>query len=483
MLITFIALYLLVSIAIGLYAGSRVHNTADYAVAGRSLPLPVIIATTFATWFGAETVLGISGTFAKEGLRGVVEDPFGSSLCLVFVGLFFAARLYRMHLITIGDYYRRRYGSAVEVITAIVIVLSYLGWVAAQIKALGIVFHLLAPELMTEHAGMVLGMLIVLGYTLFGGMWSVALTDFFQMCVIAVGLIVVAWFATDMAGGVGNVVAVASQKDLFRILPEANMKDVLFFIAAAITIMLGSIPQQDVFQRVMSSKDEKTAVRGPVIGGTLYFFFAFIPMFIVLAALKVMPEATGLLETKASEILPTLVRDKMPLFAQVMFFGALLSAIMSTASATILAPSVTFTENIFKHIAPNLDDKHFLRATRITVVVFTFGVLAFALVTTDNIYDMVKNAYKVTLVGAFIPLVMGLYWKRATTQGALLSIAGGIFVWLVCEQLTADTFPPQLAGLIAAFVGMVAGSLAPQFVKDAKGHVHHYESGSAGLNA
>jgi SSS family transporter len=482
MLITFIALYLLASIGIGIYAASRVNNTADYAVAGRSLPLPVIIATTFATWFGAETVLGISGTFAKEGLRGVIEDPFGSSLCLVFVGLFFAARLYRMHLITIGDYYRRRYGSAVEVITAIVIILSYLGWVAAQIKALGIVFHLLAPDLISEQAGMILGMLIVLGYTLFGGMWSVALTDFFQMCVIAIGLVVVAWYATDMAGGVGHVITVAKQKDLFRILPDANFKDIAFFMAAALTMMLGSIPQQDVFQRVMSSKDEKTAVRGPVIGGTLYFIFAFIPMFIVLAALKVMPEAAALLDTKSSEILPTLVRDKMPLFAQVMFFGALLSAIMSTASATILAPSITFTENIFKHIAPNLDDKHFLRATRITVVVFTLGVLAFALSTTDSIYEMVKNAYKVTLVGAFIPLAMGVYWRRATTQGALLSMASGIFVWLVCEQLTAEIFPAQLAGLIAAFVGMILGSLLPQFVKDTRGHVHHYE-GSTSVNA
>ena len=105
-LIAFIVLYLLASIAIGLYASTRVKNTSDYAIAGRSLPLPVIIATTFATWFGSETVLGIPAKFVQGGLNGVVEDPFGAGTCLILVGLFFAAKLYKMTLLTISDYYR-----------------------------------------------------------------------------------------------------------------------------------------------------------------------------------------------------------------------------------------------------------------------------------------------------------------------------------------------------------------------------------------
>ena len=108
MLITFIVLYLLLSIGIGLYAATRVHNTADYAVAGRSLPLAVVIATTFATWFGSETVLGVSARFVDGGLGAVVEDPFGASMCLILVGLFFAYKLYKKNLITLGDYYRQR---------------------------------------------------------------------------------------------------------------------------------------------------------------------------------------------------------------------------------------------------------------------------------------------------------------------------------------------------------------------------------------
>ena len=137
-LLTFVLLYLLVSISIGLYAATRVKSATDYAVAGRSLPLPIVIATVFATWFGSETVLGIPARFAEHGLGGTVEDPFGASLCLIFVGLFFARKLYRMELLTIGDYFKQRYNRPVEVIVSLCIVASYLGWVSAQITAMGL---------------------------------------------------------------------------------------------------------------------------------------------------------------------------------------------------------------------------------------------------------------------------------------------------------------------------------------------------------
>ena len=268
MLVTFIVLYLLVSIGIGLFAATRVHNTADYAVAGRSLPLAVVIATTFATWFGSETVLGVSARFVDGGLGAVVEDPFGASMCLVLVGLFFAYKLYQKNLITLGDYYRQRYGRSVEVLCSLIIIFSYLGWVAAQITALGLVFNLLTQGALSITAGMVLGTAVVLIYTLYGGMWSVALTDFVQMIVIAVGLIAIAWFAADLAGGAGKVVEFAAREGKFNFFPQqAGFKEWTFFFAAAITMMLGSIPQQDVFQRVMSSNSAETARIGPVVGG------------------------------------------------------------------------------------------------------------------------------------------------------------------------------------------------------------------------
>jgi SSS family solute:Na+ symporter len=462
-LITFVALYLLVSVAIGLYAASRVKNTADYAVAGRSLPLIMIVTTTFATWFGSETVLGIPSKFVEGGLQKTVEDPFGASLCLILVGMFFARKLYNMNLLTIGDFYRQRYGKGVEIFSAAVILISYLGWVAAQITALGLVFHLLSDGAISTVQGMALGTAIVFIYTVFGGMWSVALTDFLQMIIIVVGLSLIAWFAAELAGGAGRVIGYAAGKDMFRFLPEPELNAWLFWLGSAITIMIGSIPQQDVFQRVMSAKDANTAVKGPIIGGLSYLAFAFVPIFIGTAAFIVMPEvAAQLAREDTQRILPTLVMERMPVWLQVMFFGALLSAIMSTASATLLAPSTTFVENILKNFV-RLPDQRELRAMRITVFVFTLCVLAYSIAMEGTqIYDLVAKAYQFPVVGAFWPLVCGLYWRRSTTQGAIWSIVLGMTTWMVLDwtPLGAE-FPSVLGGFIMAGIGMVAGSLLP----------------------
>ncbi|MEY2612535.1 MAG: Sodium/glucose cotransporter, partial [Planctomycetota bacterium] len=289
-LLVFVLLYLLGTLAIGAWAGTRVKNTEDFAVAGHSLPLYMVITTSFATWFGAETVMGIPAKFVEGGLNSVIEDPFGASMCLVLVGLFFATRLYRMKLLTIGDFYRKRFGTPVEILCSVMIIISYLGWVAAQITALGLVFTILSGGEINHATGMIIGTVLVLVYVMMGGMLAVAWTDFIQMIVLVIGLSYIAWYASGLVGGADKVFAYASEKDWFKILPPPSFKDWAFFIAAAITMMLGSIPQQDVFQRVMSAKDERSAKLGAVIGGLCYLAFAFVPMFIVVAALIQMPE-------------------------------------------------------------------------------------------------------------------------------------------------------------------------------------------------
>jgi SSS family transporter len=479
-LLTLVIAYLLVTIAIGLVAAKRVKSSADFAIAGKHLPLAMIVTTTFATWFGSETVLGIPAKFVNSGLNGVVEDPFGAGSCLILVGLFFAGKLYRMNLLTISDYYRERYGRSVEVICSIIIMVSYLGWVSAQVTALGLVFNLLSDGVISMPLGMTIGVVSVLAYTLFGGMWSVAITDFMQMIILVVGLATLAVFAGNQAGGADKVWALAVSQDLFKFLPEPNMKDILFFVAAAITIMFGSIPQQDVFQRVMSANSLNAATKGPIIGGICYILFAFVPMFLVVSALIIMPEqAAQLIQDDPQKVLPTLVMTQMPFVMQVLFFGALLSAIKSCASATLLAPSVTFTENIWRQFFPHQGDKQSLLAMRVTVLVFSALVLLYAIqMQGSSIYEMVSGAYQVTLVGAFVPLLFGLYWSKATTQGAIFSIALGLSTWLLLLMTPAgEEFPAQLAGVLASLAGMLIGSLAPQALKNKHG-AHHVLQGT-----
>ena len=472
----FVILYMVISVGVGLYAALRVKSSTDYVLAGRSLPIYVTIATVFATWFGSEAVLGMPATFMEEGLGGIVADPFGAGLCLVFVGVFFAARLYRMKLLTIGDFYRQRYSRTVETLVSIAICISYLGWVSAQIVALGLTIHLISDAAISFELGMVLGLSVVMLYTIYGGMWSVAIMDFIQMMAILAGLLVVAFIiAGKLDGGAMAVIDHAAANNKFDFWPDLNAAAILGFIGAFVTLALGSIPQQDVFQRVMSAKDEKTAVRGTVIGGSFYILFCFVPIFIAYGATLIDP---SLIDTHMGEggdpqrILPEFILNDVPMVVQVLFFGALLSAIMSTASGTLLAPSAILAENIFKE-AFKLNEKQLLRTLRLCVFGFGLVVLGYAYLSTSaglSIFEMVENAYLVTLCGAFVPLAFGVYWSKATNMGALVSIALGVSTWAVLEALNirmdamgeAMNVPPQLAGLFMAIVGMLLGSLIPQ---------------------
>ena len=460
-LIWFVILYWVISVGIGIYAARYVNNSKDFAIAGRALPMSVVTATVFATWFGSEAVLGIPATFLKEGLKGVVSDPFGSSLCLIIVGVFFAKRLYRMNLLTIGDYYRNRFGRPVEVLVTLCIVASYLGWVAAQIKALGLVFNVVSGGAISMDVGMMIGAASVLVYTLMGGMWSVAITDFLQMIIIVVGMVYIGWEVSGLVGGAGVVVQHAIDAGKMEFWPSPSPRELLWFIAAWITMMLGSVPQQDVFQRVASSKNETVARDASILGGALYFLFAFIPIFLAYSATLIDPAmVSNLIDRDPQLILPTLIMTKVPVLAQVMFFGALLSAIKSCASATLLAPSVTFSENILKAMLPNQSDRQFLFMMRAVVLIFTAVVTAFAMNTDSSIFHMVENAYKITLVAAFVPLTFGMYWKRATSLGAMASMVLGLLTWIALEILAPQGFwPPQLAGVLMSLFGMMAGSL------------------------
>ncbi|TWU03292.1 sodium:solute symporter family protein [Neorhodopirellula pilleata] len=463
--------YLALTIVIGCVAARRVDGARDFMVAGRSLPLYMNFACVFATWFGAETVLSVSATFAGEGLRAIPGDPFGFSFCLVLVALFFAKAWYRMDLLTIGDFYRKRFGKTTEVFTSVVIAMSYLGWAAAQLTALGLVISVLGqtagwPGLTINH-GIMIGVVIVAFYTVMGGMWSVALTDMIQTFVIIVGLIVVATLMARAAGGADVVLSSAYESGRLQVFPDTGARDWLVYIAGFLTAALGSIPQQDVFQRVTSAKDEKTAVRGTLLGGMFYCMFAFVPMFIAYAAVVIDPEYLAQFASEdnreVQRALPSAIMLSTPFWAQALFLGALVSAILSTASGTLLAPTSLIVENVIKPFAPEMSDHVMLRWLRVVLLIFAGVALYQALSSNNTMYEMVQQAYSVPLVGALAPLAVGLAWKGATTQGALCSIVAGVSTWLLVGYFSPDFIvPSQLCGLAASLIAIVVGSLLPQ---------------------
>jgi solute:Na+ symporter, SSS family len=458
-----VVLYVVVSLGVGLYAATRVRGAADYAVARRRFGTSIVSATVFATWFGAESVLGIPATFVKEGLRGLVADPFSAVLCLAFVALVFARPFFRLDVLTLGDFFRTRFGRTAEVLLSVCIAFSYLGWIAAQLVALGLAVNVLSAGAIDTHTGIIVGSAVVLAYTMAGGMWSVALTDFFQAAVIVAGLLYVTWVVVDLAGGPARVLAAASQSDRMRFLPDADARSILAWITASLIIVFGSVPQQDVLQRVMSAKDEATAARSTLLGGLLYFVVASMPIVLISAALVIdAPMVDRLVSDDSQLILPTLILDRTPFAVQVLFFGALVSAILSTAGGILLAPAVVVAQNVLRPLVKPKDDRAELRTMRFTVAALAVVVTVMALTSSMSIYQLVNESGKVVMVSCFVPLVAGLFWPRANAAGALASIAAGLIVWIALEIAMPDALvPPSLAGLIAGFVAMIAGSLQP----------------------
>jgi Na+/proline symporter len=348
----------------------------------------------------------------------------------------------------------------------VVIAISYLGWTAAQLTALGLVFSTLTGGAIPLQTGIIISGAIVLAYTIWGGMWSVAMTDLFQSVMIIVGLGIIAWFVGDMAGGAGKVIGTVADAGKFEFWPKGGAKEWLAFVTAFLTLAIGSIPQQDIFQRVTSAKNERTAIAGSLLGGAVYFCFVFVPVYIVAAGLLIDPSLGTLLSSpdarETQRVLPEFILGHTPMWIQVLFFGALLSAILSTASGAIIAPTSLCTENIIRPLYPHMGDRQFLLTLRVVLVAFTLAALVFALNSKQTMYDMVQNAYTVTLVAALVPLAGGIFWKRANNAGAILSAALGLVAWMIAAFTAADALvPPTLVGLGFSIAGMVAGSLVP----------------------
>lgn len=472
---TFVIIYMLLMIPIGIYASRRIKTSRDYVLAGRHLPFGMAMATVFATWFGSETFMGAGSRMAEGGFLSVIEDPFGAGLCLILIGLFFAKKLYALNNLTIGDYFHERYNKTVATILSLAIILTYFGWVAAQFVALGIILHMLLG--ISTITGMLIAVLVILVYTYVGGMWSVSITDSVQMAVIVVGLIVILAEVLTKAGGISAVVA-QTPPEFFHVTPsDATTKDWLAWVAAWLTIGFGSIPQQDVYQRAMSAKSAAIAKWASVSAGVLYFTIALIPLTLGLIARIKYPE---LVASDPEQLLPTLILDNTSVITQIFFFGALLSAIMSTASGALLAPASLLGENVIKPFFANISDKRNLAIIRTSIVVVAIG--AFILAATEgSIYDLVGGAYSITLVSAFIPLTLGLYWSKANSLGALLAVFAGALGWQITEHYVTDPFiPPTLVGLGLSLVGMLVGVFLAEYIRGLNHHrashphsVHH----------
>ena len=452
MLLTAIIIYLALTIAIGAWASKFVKGSNDFVLAGRSLPLFLSASALFATWFGSETIFGASSVYLEEGLQGVIEDPFGGALCLVLFGMFYLRPMYRMGVLTIGDVFKRIYGNHVEFISTVFMVPVFFGYVAAQLVALSLILGTVTGLSIT--GGILIAASIVLIYTFLGGMWAISITDFIQTMMIVLGLIVVSILITKEAGGVG-VILDSAPAESFQFFPDPGLNSWINYLGAWMIIGLGSIPSQDIYQRVMSSKSEKVAVQSTYLAGGFYLTFGLLPLFIALGAKVLYPE---LYLENEQMLLPSMVLAHGGLPVQIIFFGALISAIMSTASSGVLAPAALISENLIKPLfKEKLTDRRLLWVLRINVLTVTIVSVSMAL-QDSNIYELVAGASILLLVSLFIPLTSGLYWKKSSKIGAILSMIFGMLTYLIIDSFEPEIYS-HIYGLLASAVAMIAGSL------------------------
>lgn len=455
-----VLVYAVVMILIGVYAARKVKNIQDYVLAGRSLPFYMALSTVFATWFGSESILGAGSKFAEGGFSNVLEDPFGAGLCLIIAGIFFNRKLYRLNFLTIGDYFKHRYNTIIAIFLSAVIIVSYFGWVAAQFLALGVVLHTIIPAL-SITSWVLIAALVVTVYTIMGGMVSVALHDTVQSAIIIIGLLAVLVSVLPLVGGVSGFMDIIPEGHLDIFPHTDSMLAWVIFFTALMTQGFGSIPQQDIYQRAMSARNEKESMWASIIGGLLYFTVVMIPIAIATIARHLYPE---IIAVDSQLLIPRLINEHTSSLLQIVFFGALISAILSTASGALLAPATLLSENIIKPFFKDMGDVLRMMIIKVGVVIVALGGIVLASNPDAHIYELVGNAYSVTLVAGFIPLAFGLYSSKVNSFGAMVSVVLSISAWLIAEELETEV-PSTFIGFMVSFVGIIIGSYLGRFIE------------------
>jgi Na+/proline symporter len=346
-----------------------------------------------------------------------------------------------------------KYGKKAEFISAILSVPSFFSWIAAQFVALGLIFQLFFGCSM--ELGILIGAVLVIAYTVMGGMWAVSLTDTIQMVVIVLGLLVLFFVFSDQIYLIGEV----HQKnpDFFRLY---NSEKISWWqwLAAWMSVGLGSVASQDVFQRVISSRSERVAIGASITSGVLYLVLGMLPLLIALIGMQLYP---ALYAEHKGNFISAFILNKTPIWVQIMFFGALMSALLSTASGAILAPATILAENIIK---PRFLSINLLRVMRISVVLIAIiGVLISFL--GNSIFELAGIASSFTLVSVFVPFTAALFIPWVKPMGCISSMIFGLAAWIICLIVHQEVVG-LFVGIFASILGLVVGTvLESRFMK------------------
>jgi Na+/proline symporter len=447
-----ICAYLVVQFAVGMLVSRRIASESDYLLAGRSLGLGLAAFSIFATWFGAETVVGAAGSIYSDGLSGGSADPFGYGLCLIVLGVFIAMPLWRRKYTTFGDLFRERYSPGVERLAVLLMVPTSVLWAAAQIRAFGQVVSAVSDLEVSIAITLAAGFVVI--YTVAGGLLADVYTDFVQSIGIVVGLVVLLVAVGNAHGGVAELVASIDTERL-ALFSTANATPLEIIEAWAVPVC-GSLLAVEMLSRIMGCKTAATARNATLVGAAIYIAIGLIPVTLGLAGPALAP---GLEEPE--QLVALLAEQHLSTFLYVLFAGALISAILSTVDSCLLAASSLVSHNLVVPLKPTLTDRQRILTARIGVA--TFGVLAYVIALyAEGIYELVATASAFGSAGIFVVGLFGLFGRIGGAPSAYAALVTGMFVWAAGEYWLAWSTPYIVAVAAALLAYVSAAALLPR---------------------
>ncbi len=445
-----LGVYVLVIFGLAYFAQGKISGAEDFLVAGRRLPLSLAWATLLATWFGAGTLLTSADEVRSEGVRAAALEPFGAGACLIIAGLFFAAPLWRMNLLTLADFFRLRFGRRAEVIAALAMIPSYFGWTAAQFLALANMLELFMG--LDPAWGVLVVAVVGTGYTVMGGMWSVTLTDALQVGLLLLGLLVLG--AVCLTQAPLDEVATKTDAEMLVVIPTESYEKFMGWLGVFVVAALGNLPGQELMQRVFSSKSATVARNACLLAGAAYLIFGLVPVYLALASRLLLPDYDG------SSSLPALASIFLSPPLAVIFTVMLASAVLSTIDSSMLAPSSLMAQNVVpasvrRRVSP-------LALNRLALLL-SAGISLSLAYGSQSAYELLEESYSMGLVGLLVPLSMGLWRTPRSEMSSIVSTVVGSTVWLVHLGMGWELFlEPWLAAaalpnaLTCAFLALIA---------------------------
>lgn len=447
-----IVCYVAAQLLVAAIVSRRIASEADYLLAGRSLSFPLAVFSIFATWFGSETCIGTAGIAYSEGLSGVRADPFGYALCLAVMGLFLAWRLWTNQLTTLADLFRQRFGIGAERVAVALMVPTSLLWAAAQIRAFGQVLS--ATSSISLELTIAFAALVVIVYTMWGGLMADVVTDVFQGSILILGLIilfVLVWFSY---GSPSTLIELVNPQRLQISRNEGG--GILEFFERWSVPIFGSLVAQELISRVLAARNATVARNSALTASALYFLIGSIPLYLGLVATVIVPNVG-----EGDQVLVQLAREVLSPVLYVVFVGALVSAILSTVDSALLAASSLLAHNMLAPILHSRSESARLRVHRLAVL--GFGVVAYLIArSAERVYELVEQASSFGSAGLVIVMLFGLCTKVGGSIASIASLLSSFIVWIWASKFATHEFPYVLsltAGLFAFSVGAALDSV------------------------